>query len=62
MSDKRGELPKNYDLNEQAQVEKKRKSRVIMFSTIIIGIVLIIIALLSGFVTFPDIGRSHLKP
>lgn len=56
MSDKRGELPQNYDLDEQAQIEKKRKSRVILFSTIIIGIVLIILALFTGFLTFPN-GR-----
>lgn len=54
MSDKRGQLPDNYDLDEQAQIEKKRRSRIIIFATIIIGIVLIILALFSGFVTFPE--------
>ena len=58
MSDKRGQLPDNYDLDEQAQIEKKRRSRIIIFATIIIGIVLIILALFSGFVTFPEAGQG----
>lgn len=58
MSDKRGELPKNYDLDGQAKIEKKRKSRIIIFSTIIIGVVLILIAILSGYFTFPNGGTG----
>ncbi len=56
MSDNRGELPKNYDLDGEAKIENKRKTRMIIFSTIIIGVVLILISLLSGFLTFPNGG------
>lgn len=59
MSDKRGQLPNDYDLNSEAKIEKKRSSRIILFATIIIGIVLIIIALLTGFLTFPDGGQAR---
>lgn len=62
MSDRRGQLPEGYDLDEQSQVEKKRRSRIILFATIIIGIVLIILALFSGFVTFPDGGVENGNP
>lgn len=56
MSDKRGQLPEGYNLDAEAKMEKKRKSQVILFATIIIGIVLIILALFTGFLTFSDGG------
>jgi flagellar basal body-associated protein FliL len=59
MSDKRGQLPDDYNLNDEAKVEKKRKSKNIILATVIIGIVLIIIAIVSGYVTFPYGGQGR---
>jgi nitrate reductase NapE component len=58
MSDKRGQLPDNYDLNDEAKVEKKRKSKNILFATVVIGIILIAIAIAGGYITFPDVGKG----
>lgn len=48
------QLPDGYKLDKEAKVEKKRKSSSIIMYVVIIGIVLMIVAVMSGLISFGE--------